>query len=1170
MSKKILSLDLGVTSIGYSILHEIKSDRYSLLDYGVSMFDKPTDKNGNSKKLLHSASAATTKLYDLRKERKQNLALLFEEFCLSTRRVLLNQEKQNHHINKWELRAKKVFEEKLEVTELFTIFYALAKHRGYKSLDSGNLLEELCAEQDIELDIKKSQKDDDEKGKIKNALKTIENLHLDFPEKTVAQIIYETEMQKNNPTFRNHDNYNYMIRREYINDEIRKIILSQKEFGFFDDSFKIEEFISRVIATIDDQKDSTNDMSLFGFCEYYKEKEQRVAHQYSLLADIYKMYESVANINFNKEKIPISKEQIKLVADDFFAKVRKGKSIADIKYKEIRKILKLDEGIKIFDKEDSYSNKGKKQENTIIKFHFVNNLSKINHQFIVDILEQENRYELLKEIFDVLAYEKAPHTIYEKLKDKIKDEKTIVDLIQYKSGNSLHISHYAMMKFIPYFEQGFTTNVIKQKLGLDRKEDYSHFKKGIKYLHVKSFEEDDKLEINNHPVKYVVSATLRVIKHLHSVHGAFDEIRVESTRELSLPTKEQVSKAKKEGRLLSKGQKSRESIDNANKENEAKFKAIVENKEYQKLADSSGRNLRKYAKKLLMWEEQDKICPYCQTDKKNISMNDIFSNSVDVDHIVPKSLGGLYVKHNLVLVHRNCNVSKSNQLPMNYLKDKVEFKNTVDYLFENHKINWKKKKNLLATNLDETVKDIPEHTKALRATSYIEALTAQLLKRYYPFVDEKKQADGSAVRHIQGRATSNIRKLLGVKTKVRDTNIHHAIDAILIGFTNHAWLQKLSNTFRENMGVIDDEARANIKKDTPIIELIVNDEVEYLEPKELCERIEESYNEFGEDSVFYKNVWGKVKVVNFWVSKKPDSSNLHEKTIYGIDKLRGQIDNKKYTGLTTLRIDIIKRLNDSKKKPNFPKIGDDPKKYLDEYNQNIVEKLYVYQYNKNDKIVSIVQKKGQDIYSCLLKYVSLDKKDKSAFQDATQELSSIINNPLIDYNGNIIRKIKIIYSNKTDEHIIRGGTTVAERITLGISISSDSKSDLEFKKIDFKDKLAKKLDKVLEKNSLNVYRNDLVCFIYKNEDKNKLGLLESFDSKTNKVRLFSSKYPKLLDSQPSYFKVTSGKSRREFGMGSAIGIIKLNLDITGNIKSYTSICNAQSELLEFIKESING
>ncbi|MDF1884350.1 hypothetical protein JHD49_10395, partial [Sulfurimonas sp. SAG-AH-194-C21] len=261
MSKKILSLDIGITSLGYSILEEVGSNRYSILDYGLSMFDKAIDKDGNSKKLLHSAASSTSNLYSLRKKRKKNLATLFEKFGLSLKTQLLQQEKENIYINKWELRAKKAFEEKLEVAELFTVFYALAKHRGYKSLDSGNLLEELCEELGIETTVVKVKTEDDEKGKIKSSLQNIEYLRLEFPDKTVAQIIYENEIQKETPTFRNHDNYNYMIRREYINDEIKKIIIMQDRFGFFGRNFDLDAFIVKVITTIDDQKDSTNDLS---------------------------------------------------------------------------------------------------------------------------------------------------------------------------------------------------------------------------------------------------------------------------------------------------------------------------------------------------------------------------------------------------------------------------------------------------------------------------------------------------------------------------------------------------------------------------------------------------------------------------------------------------------------------------------------------------------------------------------------------------------------------------------------------------------------------------------------------------------------------------------------------------------------------------------------------
>ncbi len=1130
MSKNILSLDLGITSIGYSVLQEYKNDRYSVLDYGLSMFDKPLDKDGNSKKLLHSASASTTKLYNLRKKRKQNLAQLFEDFQLSSKTLLLKQEKNNQFINKWELRAKKVFKEKLEIDELFTILYLLAKHRGYKSLDSGDLLEELCIELGIEIENKGKKKDDDEKGKIKNALKTIESLRENNPQKTVAQIIYETEIQKVNPTFRNHDNYNYMIRREYINDEIKKIIDSQEKFGLFTATFDTKEFTKKIINTIDDQKDSTNDMSLFGRCKYYK--GEVVAHQYSLLSDIFKMYESIANITFNtKPIVKITPEQLKLIADDFFEKIKKGKNITDIKYKDIRKVLKLDDNVKIFNKEDSYLTKGKKQEHSIIKFHFVNNLTKINNAFILEALKHENKYEILQEIFDVLAYEKTPHTIYGKLKEKIKDKKTIIDLIKYKAGNSMSISSYAMIKFIPYFEQGLTTDEIKQKLKLDRKEDYSAFNKGIKYLHINQFEKDDDLKINNHPVKYVVSATLRLIKHLHSVHGAFDEIRVESTRELS------------------QNEQTKKDIEKANRALEKVIDTIMLNNEYQKIAQNYGKNLRKYARKILLWEEQERLDIY---SGKVISVEDIFTNVVDLDHIVPQSLGGLSVKHNFVLAHRDTNIQKSNQLPLYFVRDKQAFINRVEYLFESHKINWKKKINLLANNLDDIYKDTFE-SKSLRATSYIEALTAQVLKRYYPFPNEKKQSDGSAVRHIQGRATSNIRRLLGVKIKVRDTNIHHAIDSILIGFTNQSWLQKLSNTFRENMGVIDDEARANIKKDFPIIELIINDEVKYVEPKELMELIEDSYNNFGEESVFCKNIWGQVKTVNYWVSKKPMVSKIHKDTIYA----------KKGNGLYTVRENIINQ---------FIALKITPTTSIDEFyksfEKNILKKMYLYKTNPKDVICQIVQNRAKEIATLLNNFMEIDTKNKELMSNAKSKLEELIHRDLVDNNGNVIRKIKFYQTNLTGFDI-RGGLATKEKTFIGFrSWIKDKK--LHYERIDVAN-----IDIIKKENdsSFKVYKNDLVFFIYP-DSTFRGGKIVSFLEETKTGAFQNPKFPMALKYQPSSFcevdKQGKHTKTKPKSIGKAIGMIKLSLDIIGSIKSYQSIGEVESELLEFIKESIDG
>ncbi|MBK6547956.1 MAG: hypothetical protein IPG15_05900 [Arcobacter sp.] len=64
-----------------------------------------------------------------------------------------------------------------------------------------------------------------------------------------------------------------MIRREYINEEIKALVLSQEKFSLFDKNFDSKAFIEKLIETIDDQKESSNDLSLFGNCEYLKNEK---------------------------------------------------------------------------------------------------------------------------------------------------------------------------------------------------------------------------------------------------------------------------------------------------------------------------------------------------------------------------------------------------------------------------------------------------------------------------------------------------------------------------------------------------------------------------------------------------------------------------------------------------------------------------------------------------------------------------------------------------------------------------------------------------------------------------------------------------------------------------------------------------------------------------------
>ena len=76
------------------------------------------------------------------------------------------------------------------------------------------------------------------------------------------------------------------------------------------------------------------------------------------------------------------------------------------------------------------------------------------------------------------------------------------------------------------------------------------------------------------------------------------------------------------------------------------------------------------------------------------------------------------------------------------------------------------------------------------------------------------------------------------------------------------------------MDIIDEITKENIKKTIPIF--IDEKTGETKELKEIIQLIEDNYNIYKEDSIFYKDLFGKTKAINFWVSKKPMVSKIHK------------------------------------------------------------------------------------------------------------------------------------------------------------------------------------------------------------------------------------------------------------------------------------------------------
>lgn len=152
MTKKILGLDLGTTSIGFAYVKEAENDketssiekigvRISQLDNFVSTEtgkeSKDPLKDFNSGKGISPNAGRTQKRgarrnLDRYQDRRKNLIeVLLKSNLISDESVLSENGKNTTH-QTWELRAKSV-DEKIQKEELARVFLAINKKRGYKS-----------------------------------------------------------------------------------------------------------------------------------------------------------------------------------------------------------------------------------------------------------------------------------------------------------------------------------------------------------------------------------------------------------------------------------------------------------------------------------------------------------------------------------------------------------------------------------------------------------------------------------------------------------------------------------------------------------------------------------------------------------------------------------------------------------------------------------------------------------------------------------------------------------------------------------------------------------------------------------------------------------------------------------------------------------------------------
>ena len=753
---KILGFDIGITSIGWAYV-----EGEELKDCGVRIFTKAENpKNGDSLAAPRREARGVRRRLARRKARLNAIKrLLCKEFGLNLSDYLANDgelpkayQTSKEHKSPYELRTL-ALSQKLDSKDLARVILHIAKHRGY-----GNKHAKTGSDKDS--------------GKVLSAIKVNETAMKDKYQ-SVGEYLYkefyqklrlESEKKGNNITkeFKNvrnkKESYEHCVAQEQVRAELELIFAKQKEFGI---TFS-ENFESQIIETAFYQRDLKSFENKVGKCVFYDEprapKDSLSAIEFVALTRIINtlknLEEKSKNLGigeaYGKDKI---QEILKIVLD-------KG----EISYKKLREILHLDERI-LFAKDSKLDYTKGMQEAEKAKLIEFKNLKAFKKAMGEDF-GKFSREELDSIAMDI-ALIKSKENLAKKLQNYSALSKEQVEaLSNLNFAKHIDLSFKALDKILPFMREGLRYDEAVKKAGLQ--EHRKHKQKGEFLIPLKDYEP----YLANPVVARALSEYRKVLNALLRKYGNVHKIHLEFTREAG------------------KNYDERKKIEKEQREHfEANQKAI---QQCEILGlPINGANILK----MKLWIEQKELCVY--SDRKITREHLLDSKVLEVDHIYPysRSFDDSYM--NKVLVFAKENQNKLNKTPFEaFGNDKEKWDRILSL-----SANLPKQKQRRISNKDFKDKEGGFLTRNLKDTGYIARLASQWSKDCLKFENLSENEvtiageKGSSV-HIEvvsGQLTSMLRHYWGLGDKDRNNHLHHAVDAVILAYTNNAMIEAFAN-----------------------------------------------------------------------------------------------------------------------------------------------------------------------------------------------------------------------------------------------------------------------------------------------------------------------------------------------------------------------------------------
>jgi len=238
---------------------------------------------------------------------------------------------------------------------------------------------------------------------------------------------------------------------------------------------------------------------------------------------------------------------------------------------------------------------------------------------------------------------------------------------------------------------------------------------------------------------------------------AFDVVRIELSRDVSMNAKQ------------------RERVTKQNRDNEKsrdRAKGLIS--EFAAGGENSGDNIRAAR----LWSDQQERCLYCG---QNISAVELFSNKVQVDHILPRAQTLDNSMGNVAVVHTKENLDKGERTIYEWVG--AERMEEIADRARTWGLPYGKQLKILTEHVDPDT--IP--ASLLTQTGYINSLARDYVA-LRPNLTERVEVS-------RGRLTAALLYRLGLK-KDRDDHRRHAQDAAMIAITTPRIAQQLSLRFK--------------------------------------------------------------------------------------------------------------------------------------------------------------------------------------------------------------------------------------------------------------------------------------------------------------------------------------------------------------------------------------